>query len=800
MNKNHKYSGYVTDIKRKLYLGFGILLVLVLAIAAAGLLRMHVMDTDLRQLVDRTNHKSAQIDALRNAVQQRRYSLFMIAVLDDEFAVSDEWERYNASASAYLVARDRLLQSNLDQREKQALTELDQLTLIGQPMQNKVLSLLESGNRSVARDFLLETARPAQQDVMDHIDGFHAMEARLADLAAGKIQADNTRYFNIILGLGIVVLLVGMATAIAISRRTIRQAAQVEYQHRRFKSLFDASMDAVLLWDETRLLDCNPAAERIFGLPQDAACELHLTNLVQHHQEDGRSGYELLEQHLHQASLGGEARFECELTRLPNTPFPAEVLINQVVLDNIPVHQIVVRDISQRRQAEQQIQHMAYHDRLTGLANGLLLRDRLEHAIPQAKRSGSVIAVININLRQFKNINESLGHDAGDEVLLQTSKRLNALTREGDTVARIGADEFTICCQSVKTEDAVLEFANEIQACLEAPYSVDGHEAYCGSSIGIALYPRDGVSAVELQRNAESAMHRVRDEGKQGYRLFAESMNSYAFRRMKLEGGIQAGIEEEQFEVYYQPKHTIDAKQVFVGMEALVRWNHPELGILRPTEFIPIAESSKLIEPLGEWILYTACRDAASLLAHGLEDISIAVNLSPRQFHDPHIVETVERILAETGLPPACLELEVTESVTMTNKEESLDLIRRLKSRGIRIAIDDFGTGYSSLSYLHELPVDTLKIDQSFIMDVNSNSSHAELTALIITLAHKLGLSVVAEGVETEDHLKYLQGQACDLVQGYYLGMPMPLAEFRAFVSKRTGIALLDENSNGISA
>ncbi|TNF99374.1 MAG: diguanylate cyclase, partial [Gammaproteobacteria bacterium] len=626
------HSDQAFIIKRTLIVGFGFLLALVIAIAGIGLLRMQAMEQDMQAILDRAHIKTAAIESMRNAVQNRRYSLSMITVLKDEFEIAEEWERYNEAASSYLKTRSTLIQHGLDATEQQAMDKLDQLALAAQPMQQKVLELMESDGRYFARKYLLTQARPSQQLVIDQIDIIHQIELQESINAGKQLQKINARYFVAILILTAGAVLLGFLVAASVIKKTLMQTIEVEHQQRRFKSLFDASLDAVMFWHNMRLTECNKTAIDLFGLDSDRESALHLTELLPEKQSNGEFSREMVGEQLTNAEKGETCHFECRFNNGNNQTFPAEVMLNSVMLDGVFTHQMVIRDISERQEAEQQIEHMASHDILTGLSNKHRLINRLIATIQDAANSGHMFAVLNINLKRFKYINKSLGHASGDQVLIMTAERLQTLSNEKDTLARVGADEYVLVRYLINDIDEAYELAETVNKLLSQPYSIDKHVIHSGANIGISLYPQHGLTADILLKNAESAMHNARGDKTRHFHLYSDAINADALRRMKLENGIKKGIDEEQFEIYYQPKFSLKTNR-FIGMEALLRWNHPDLGEISPREFIPLAEEIELIAPLGEWVLVNACSHTHWLNTHGHPNLRVSVNLSPMQFH-----------------------------------------------------------------------------------------------------------------------------------------------------------------------
>jgi diguanylate cyclase (GGDEF)-like protein/PAS domain S-box-containing protein len=433
----------------------------------------------------------------------------------------------------------------------------------------------------------------------------------------------------------------------------------------------------------------------------------------------------------------------------------------------------VVEDISRRKQVEGELLHLANHDALTGLPNRSLLLDRLSQSIAFADRLDSEVAVMLIDLDRFKNINDSLGHDVGDKIILEISERLLSKVRHGDTVARWGGDEFVVVLGDMAREEAVANFAQKLLEALSQPMTIEGHELYPAGSIGISLYPKDGNDANALLKNADTAMYRAKDAGRNNFQFYANEMNARALDRLKIDSGLRRALLRDEFVLHYQPQMDIKTGAI-VGMEALLRWQPPDQPMVFPNDFIPIAEETGLIVQVGEWVLRTACAQLKAWQNNGtVRNAKMAVNLSARQFKQHNIVKMVSRILQETGCAAASLELEITESVVMDDPEAAVATLQHLSNMGVSLAIDDFGTGYSSLSYLKRFPIDALKIDRSFVRDITTDSDDAAIAKAVIALAHSMKLKVIAEGVETIEQLDFLREQQCDQMQGYYLSRPV---------------------------
>ena len=451
----------------------------------------------------------------------------------------------------------------------------------------------------------------------------------------------------------------------------------------------------------------------------------------------------------------------------------------------------VCYDVTERKSYESQLQHQANYDALTELPNRNLSRDRLDQAISYARRHGRDLALMFIDLDHFKNINDSLGHNIGDMLLRQVSARLTGCVREGDTVARQGGDEFVVILADVATEEDVTAVTRKILRAMADSYAIDGHELYVTCSIGIAMFPKDGEDSQTLLKNADTALYRAKDLGRNNSQFYAAEMNLKALERLQMENGLRHALERNEFVVHYQPRVDLRSGEI-VGTEALVRWQHPELGLTPPARFIPVAEESGLILPLGEWVLRAACAQNKAWQHAGLKPLSISVNLSAYQFRQPGLVELVTRVLKETDLDPAFLELELTESAIMQNVEEIIDTLTRLKAMGVKFSVDDFGTGFSSLSYLKRFPIDTLKIDQSFVRDITTDPDDAAIAKTIISMAHDLQLRVIAEGVETEEQKSFLRLRHCDEMQGFFFSRPVPAEEIEVMLGERRRLPMED--------
>lgn len=452
-------------------------------------------------------------------------------------------------------------------------------------------------------------------------------------------------------------------------------------------------------------------------------------------------------------------------------------------------------EVSERKKSEDIARHMASHDQLTGLPNRVLLNDRLEHMLAEGERYQRLGAVIFLDLDNFKNINDTLGHAEGDELLKAVAKRLKKRMRGSDTLARHGGDEFILIIQDLKKVEHITRVMDGIFSEFSEPFNLKGQKFFVSTSIGVSFYPNDGKDADTLLKNADIAMYKAKGDGKNTYQLFDSAMNEKALERVILESKLRNAIESEDFILHYQPQIDINSGET-VGLEALVRWEEKEIGLIPPGQFIPLAEDTGLIVPIGEWVLHTACLQNRLWQDKGLNPVNMAVNVSLRQFKQSDFVDNVKRVIADTNLNPKYLELELTESSIMEDVKSNIELLHELKSLGLKLSIDDFGTGYSSFEYLKQLPVDILKIDLSFIRDITENADDAAIVEAIIKVAHALKLEVIAEGVETIDQLRLLDQLQCDKMQGYLVSKPVaPSEEFERFLAKNWRF-IVDETYN----
>jgi diguanylate cyclase (GGDEF)-like protein/PAS domain S-box-containing protein len=546
-----------------------------------------------------------------------------------------------------------------------------------------------------------------------------------------------------------------------------------------FSRIYENTVEGIIITDQNTVIQAvNPAFSSITGYaPHEVIGKKPALLKSGSHDQAFYQGM--------WATLGEQGKWTGEIwNKRKNGEIYPEWLNITVVRDaqgRVSQYVALFSDITQHKRSEELLRHQAYHDALTNLPNRLLFGENLELALSQAQRANHGVAVMLMDLDHFKYVNDTFGHDYGDRLLVMVAQRLRSVIRKGDTLARMGGDEFTLLLPALREPAEAARVAEKIFKELSTPFTIEKNDFTVTASIGVSAYPQDGDSPETLLKNADSAMYQAKEEGRNHCVYFTPAMNEKMKERVDIEIELRHAIDAGELEVYFQPKQRLH-DGALVGMEALVRWNHPQRGLVMPGKFIAIAENTGLIIPLGWFVLEDACRRTAAWNRAGA-DLRVAVNLSAYQFRDKGMLEVITQVLEQSGLDPHHLEIELTESLVMHDPEANIEQLVMLKRLGIAIAIDDFGTGYSSLSYLKRLPVDTLKIDQSFIRGVASDAHDAELVRAIISMAHGFKLEVVAEGVETAEQREFLLRQGCDVTQGYLYARPMPADAFEAFLA-----------------
>ena len=549
----------------------------------------------------------------------------------------------------------------------------------------------------------------------------------------------------------------------------------------RMRAVLDNVVDGIITIDEHGVIEsANPTFNCIFALPGQDPIGRSITTLIT---DSTLPAYHLYSDRCFNNAL--QSNEFCELTgkRGDQSEFPIEIALSRMQIADRRLFIAVVRDITERKQAQERLVYQANYDELTGLPNRVLFRDRLGQAIARAKREDQLVGVVFFDLDHFKRVNDTLGHYAGDQLLLGASSRLKEILRESDTVARPGGDEFMVILGSIRHVDEITNIVTNLLQSLEKPFLIDGQEAFVSASAGIAIYPFDDSGIDNLVKDADTAMFRAKAQGGNSYRYFQAEMNANAVERLKLDNALRHALERNEFKLNYQPRVDLNTGAIR-GVEVLLRWHSPELGSISPTRFIPILEETGLIMPVGDWVLKTACEQARRWQDAGY-DLCVSVNLSVRQFRQKDLVNHFRSIWNAAGINPAGLELEITEGLLIENMDAAAVILNEFHNDGVRISIDDFGIGYSSLSYLKRFPIDIIKIDRSFVRDIIDDPDDAAITAAIVALARSLRMKVTAEGIETKAQLDYLKSLGCDEAQGFYFSVPLPVLEFEQLIEQQ---------------
>ncbi|SDE85202.1 EAL domain-containing protein [Rhodospira trueperi] len=551
-----------------------------------------------------------------------------------------------------------------------------------------------------------------------------------------------------------------------------RATEEIIQREERLSRIMDTMVEALIIIDTEGIIETfNAAAEQMFEY--DAAEVIGQPVSILMPPEAGDAHQDHIRSYLTtgKSAILGAGR-EIEARRRDGTTFPADLSVSELKIGGRHLFIGMMRDITERKIAEQRLLFLATRNPLTGLPNRAMFRDRLEAAISRADERDTMIGILFVDLDNFKNINDTLGHPSGDRVLQMAGRRLQGHVRPGDTVSHQSGDEFTVILENVGGEEDVAEIARLMLEDLSRPFELDGREIYTSGSIGVVIYPctRGGIS--NLLRNVDTAVNHAKKKGRNNFQFYTDSLSNDMVRRLQVETGLRRALERDELSVVYQPKVDLETRMV-VGAEALLRWRSTDLGDVSPTEFVPVAEETGLVVPIGEWVLRAVCKQIKAWLDEGLPPVRVGVNLSARQFRDQGLAETIKGILRDTGVQADLLDLELTESMLIENANEAIEALWSLKNIGITLSIDDFGTGYSSLSYLKRFPIDALKIDRSFIMDIPASEDDMAITQAIIRMASSLGLKLVAEGIETEDQAEFLRVNNCELGQGYLFSRPI---------------------------
>ncbi|PKG24794.1 bifunctional diguanylate cyclase/phosphodiesterase [Niallia nealsonii] len=604
-----------------------------------------------------------------------------------------------------------------------------------------------------------------------HYTGMAAAKFKAHHHAEPTVSLFNSTILAYSIGIAMLIIFGLVFISIFVEKRFQSQSIKFESK---FQSVIESATDAIVLADSLgNIISWNKGAELIFGYKDKEVLGRNLQIIIpekyrEAHQKGMKRYISTQEPHV----IGKTV--ELQGLKKGGDVFPIELSIATWNEEENMYFSSIIRDITERKQSEKKINQMVYRDSLTGLPNRLLLNDRLNQALEQAKDNKQSLGVMFIDLDRFKYINDTLGHAMGDLLLIEVANRIQACLGKADTVSRQGGDEFIVFIPQ-SNSDKVTKIAQKILDLFSRSIVIKEQELFVTPSIGISVYPEDGRDTETLIKNADTAMYRVKEQGKNNFEFYTPEMNETISKKMKLELGLRKALVNNEFKLVYQPQIDIGTGKL-LGVEALLRWHHPEWGTISPAEFIPLAEETGLIVPIGEWVLYKACMQNKEWQNEGYSPIRMAVNISSLQFQQSNFVETVRKILKETELDPIYLELELTESIIQDSKH-AVSTMHNLKNMGIYLSIDDFGTGYSSLSYLKTFPIDTLKIDQTFTRNIYIDQKDASLVSTIINMAQNLDLKVIAEGVETAEQLQFLQQERCNEAQGYFFSRPIPAQE-----------------------
>lgn len=700
--------------------------------------------------------------------------LAAVADADSRESVSALQDRFKRSRTTFLISATEFAKSRLSLRNPILAGNVkrieDRLRAMGDGPDN----LFDIRREQLAVVTEIEQLLTTNRDVATKLNlQVEQLVEEVQDQANGlSVHLEKSRGANRILL--ILVFLVGLILLLLLAYFSIVTMRKQERDIRQAAMVFESTGESIIITDrKARIVAVNPAFEKSFDYKKNEIVGQHIRVLrsKHHHKSFYKEMFDTLVQK-------GSWQGEIYIRKKSGKFYPEWLTINAVKdsRGDLRQHVAVFSDVAIIRRSLQQLDHLAHHDTLTGLPNRLLLQDRLTHAIHRAHREGHRLAVIFLDIDRFKNINDTLGHTVGDHLLVLLASRLSNLIREGDTVARLGGDEFMILLENYRSPEDAHIVASKVLKSLDQAFDVQGHKLFVTASIGISLYPDDGLTVDKLVRNSDSAMYKAKEKGRNNYQFYTSKLTAIAKANLRLESSLRVALDRDQFVLHYQPKWNTKTGEI-TGVEALVRWQHPERGLIEPNEFITTLEDCGLMIPVGKWLIRSACQQGRAWLEQGLPAIQMSINLSGQQIVGGGLLQTVTDSLEQSHFDPRYLELELTEGFIMKQPGEVIELLNSLRAMGVSFAIDDFGTGHSSLSYLKQLPFQKLKIDRSFVRDIPDDSNDMAITSAIVALGHRLQMSIVAEGVETKEQLEFLINEGCEEAQGYLFSKPLPVSE-----------------------
>ena len=788
------------QIGLRLGTAFGLLVAILIGIGYLGLSRMNQINANLNDVIGRqwtTLHLSRQ--ALAYSSRNSRITMEIFLLKDKR--VIDPLLKSRAENTQTVSELITKIQSQCDSAEDKRLLAAvkDARALYVASYLGALHLLIDEHQYEAASALMVEETTPALFKYHSAWDNFVQFQMDQVDRAAKESRARYATARALVLLLIVFAVLIATSIALFATRKMAQEMStrilaerevrelnaglerRVEERTQELRLIFESTAGAIYGIDlEGRCTFCNPACLRLLGYAHpDELLGKNMHDLIHHSRRDGTK-LPVEECRIFQAFKSGQGVHVDDevLWKSDGTSFPAEYWsYPQRKAEHIVGAAVAFIDITERRVAEERIRHLAYYDALTGLPNRLLFQDRLAKALASARRRREKVALLFMDLDRFKTINDSLGHSIGDCLLNECAERLKNWAREQDTVARLGGDEFVVVLTALKDVTDAAVAASRIMQAMSVKFVIQGHLLSVTCSLGISVFPDHGTDGEALLKNADAAMYCGKENGRNNFQFFTQDMNVRAVERLTLENDLRLALEKKELFLMYQPQRGVATAKV-TGAEALLRWQHPRLGLVPPDKLIPIAENSGLIIPIGEWVLRTACAQVRQWQDQGLPALPVAVNVSAVQFRQKNFPELIGRVLHETGLPPQYLELELTESMLLSNADVTLSVLQELKEMGVKLSIDDFGTGYSSLSYLKHLPVYKLKIDRSFVRDITVDPDDAAITGAIINMAKSLDLKVIAEGVENEGQMSFLRQHNCDEIQGYYFSRPLGAADF----------------------